>query len=307
MLNKRTSLFKVVLYVVALAIAPIVIADPAPVVDVTQNTTSAVQTEPAIVPATANDITASSTAISTQSLTVEQRLERLEQQMANIIRMNLPQQITDMQQNMQQLQGELQVQAHDLKLLNDQQRNFYQDLDQRITQLKNLVSGGNEGSSSNTPSDKPDSSTNATSIQMKDANAYKTAFDLLTQRKYDEAKAAFQDYLNEFPNGQFLVNAHYWLGEIHLSQQNIQQAAQEFSTVVKKFPKSNKAPDAKLKLGIIHMQMGKVAKARQEFLTVKKQYPNTTAAQLATIQLQQLQANQKGDVNSSTRSTSDMP
>jgi len=43
---------------------------------------------------------------------------RLESQMNNIVRMNLPQQVAELQQQLAQLRGQLQVQAHDLKLLN---------------------------------------------------------------------------------------------------------------------------------------------------------------------------------------------
>lgn len=39
------------------------------------------------------------------------------------------------QQEIQQLQGKIEVQAHDLKLLHEQQRAFYEDLDKRLTQI----------------------------------------------------------------------------------------------------------------------------------------------------------------------------
>jgi len=61
---------------------------------------------------------------------IDQRVSRLEQQIANLVRMNLPQQVNDLRQTMAQLQGELQVQDRDLKNLTKQQTNFYQDLQQ---------------------------------------------------------------------------------------------------------------------------------------------------------------------------------
>lgn len=223
------------------------------------------------------------------SLTVSQRLARLQQQIDNLAAMNLPQQISDLQQSLAQLRGQLQVQAHDLKLLNDQQRSFYQDLDQRIDQLKNLSSGsGGSDSSGNTKAS--NNSTNAASnnINTKDANAYQAAFNLMAKKEYDKSEASFQNYLSDYPNGKYVSNAHYWLGEIYLTQKNNSQAAQQFQAVITKFPKSPKIADAKLKLAIIHADEGKIGQARQELMQLKKQHPSSTAAQLASIRLQQL-------------------
>ncbi len=223
------------------------------------------------------------------SLTTDQRVARLNQQMANLTRMNMPQQIADLQQQMQQIQGQLQVQAHDLKLLNNQQRSFYKDLDQRITQLKNLTSGSDSGTASDaSSSSKASAATDTSSIQLKDSHVYEAAFKLLTKKQYDKAKSAFKNYLNDYPNGQFLANAHYWLGEIALLQKNYKQSIRQFNTVINAYPKSAKIADAKLKVAMVHVQQGKVSQARAEFIRIKKKHPGSTAAQLASIQLQQL-------------------
>src|SRR3989344_181988 len=70
--------------------------------------------------------------LDTSLMTTEQRLTRLENQLNNLTKMNLPQQLSDVQQELQKLSGQLQEQQRDLKTLNDQQRSFYQDLNQRI-------------------------------------------------------------------------------------------------------------------------------------------------------------------------------
>ena len=270
----------------------------APVVDVTspsaQNgqqvedqTAVAGDASVALEPSTKGVAPAVSLPTQASSLTVAQRLVRLEQQINNLANMNLPQQVSDLQQQLAQLRGQLQVQAHDLKLLNSQQRSFYQDLDQRITQLKNLNPAGVQDNNA-----KPSAnlSANGDSIRLKDSGAYQSAFSLLSKKQYDKSQAAFQGYLNDYPNGEFVANAHYWLGEIYLTQHNITKASDEFQTVVDKFPQSTKRVDAQLKLAIIHAGHGKVEQARSELMKIKQQHPNSTAAQLASIRLQQLDA-----------------
>ncbi len=242
---------------------------------------TAIPTAPVSLPTTQTD------------LTVTHRLARLEQQLNNIINMNLPQQISDLQQQLAQVRGQLQVQERNLELLNNQQRSFYRDLDQRITQLKNLNSNNSDSSNDNSASSsqKPSSgdTSNTNNIQLQDSNTYRQALDLLTKKQYDKAQASFQNYLNDYPNGSYVANAHYWLGEIYLQQKDRKNAAHEFQTVRDKFPKSEKVLDAKLKLAIIDAEDGKIKQAKEELTEIKKQHPESTAAQLANIRLQQLE------------------
>ena len=231
-------------------------------------------------------------------LTIVQRLSRLEQQLNNIINMNLPQQISDLQQEFAQMRGQLQVQKYNLLLLDNQQRSFYRDLDQRITQSKNLNSSdcdaSNNNDSSSSKKNLMDNAWSTSNIQLKDSNTYRKALDLLTRQQYGKAEAAFQTYLNNYPNGSYAANSHYWLGEIYFKQKDRDRkdqtgAIREFKTVRDKFPKSEKVLDAKLKLAIIDAEDGKIKQAKDELTQIKKQYPESTAAQIANIRLQQLE------------------
>ena len=251
--------------------------------------TSQVESSPTI-SARPVDTSTLSSDISAQSpqanLPTDQRLTRVEQQINNLIKMNMPQQIADLQQQIQQLSGQLQVQAHDLKLLNDQQRSFYQDLDQRINQLKNLSADNSVSDSSATVS----SSSDSTDIKVKDAKAYQDAFKLITDKKYPQAITALQSYTSDYPNGQFVANAHYWSGEVYLLDKQYGKAQDEFNTVISKYSTSAKVKDAKLKLAIVHMAQGKSAVAKAELLKLKKQYPNSAVAKLADLELKQIEA-----------------
>lgn len=298
----KTKLFsKFNLVVVALAFsANIACADDAPVVDITESNQAMEQNQgpsmsgsaqtfpdPGVANTSNSDYASTSGTTnyrtpppppSYKHLTSEQRLSRLESQMDNLVQMNLPQQITEMQQTLQKLQGQLQQQSHDLKSLAEQQKSFYQDMDHRIGQLK--------GNTTTQVENKP--AVDNAQAQMGDANAYQESFRLLSKKQYDKAKQSFQNYLNNYPKGKFLANAHYWLGEINLLQKNNLQSEKEFMTIVRDFPNSTRVADAKLKLAIIHINQGKSSQARQELQKVKSQYPGSTASQLASIQLQQL-------------------
>lgn len=206
-----------------------------------------------------------------------QRIARLGQQMNNLIDMNLPQQITNLQQQLAQVRGQLQEQQYDLKLLNDK----------LLTQLKDL----NRNTSDNFSSQKfiGNSWFNNKNSQLQDSTTYQTALNFLKKKQYLKAVISFKNYLDDHPNGNYIANAHYWLGEIYLEQKKIKEAVLEFQTVRNNFPRSEKVLNAKLRLAIIHAKNGHVIQAKRELMEIKKQHVGSTVAQLVGIRLQQLE------------------
>lgn len=216
------------------------------------------------------------------------RLRRLEQEMSNMTNMNLSQQVEELRLEVQQLNGRVQVQQHSIQVLGDQQRSFYQDLNRRIQQIGN--SGGISMTQKQQKQKQKQAPTKpmAAKAKLKDSGVYRSAFNLLVKKKYDDALAAFQGYISQYPNGTSVANAYYWVGELYLKKNDTKMAAQSFSHVISQYPSSNKVPDAKLKLAVIHISQGKTAQARRELQSIKQRYPNSTAAQLASIQLQRM-------------------
>lgn len=269
---------KWVLVLLLILNVPMAVAgDLAPVESVTEENVQPMP-EPQVNPN--NDSTA------TQEMSPSDRAARLEQQIINLTQMNLPQQISELRQEVQQLNGRLQVQKHEIQVLSEQQRSFYKDLNHRIQAL----SGSGTAVSSKPSSNAPQAALNASasSEKMKDSGAYRSAFNLLLKKQYPAAIAGFKAYLSDYPKGAFLANAHYWLGEVYLKQNKTEEAEQSFSVVINQYSASNKVPDAKLKLALIHINLGKKEQGRKELQLVKRQYPGSTAAQLATIQLQRM-------------------
>jgi len=212
---------------------------------------------------------------------LSERVDRISQQVANITRMNVPQQVADMQQKMAELQGQIEVAQRDLKMLSQQQARLYQDLSQRLSQLK----GGDKTMTSAAPvSDQ----SKAVVAKATDVTSYQNAFKLLSSKQFDKAADAFTVYLKDYSKGQFAANAHYWLGEIAMQKKAYGDAYAQFQLLIAQYPDSNKVADAKLKVAIIHGIKGKKDLAKIEFKQIEKEYPNSTAAQLASIQLQKL-------------------
>src|SRR3990167_3486616 len=130
-MNNRYRLGSVIVIVLSLLLGT-TLAE-APVVDIsstdTSNGTSAVidrQTnavDTASSDGTAGASGAATSSIQLSALTIEQRMARVEQQVANLANMNVAQQVNDLQQQLAELRGQLQIQARDLQLLS-QARNI---------------------------------------------------------------------------------------------------------------------------------------------------------------------------------------
>lgn len=241
---------------------------------------------------------------------VSQQIADLRQQIA--AQTQMLQQVQALQQQVQQLQGQLEDQTHSFQQLQQQQKQQYQDLDNRITQLSSakgslpavmpaiapVAAPGPAVTTAPaiaaTPTPVAVTTNTAAGVtgvaQQSDEQMYQAAYNLMLNKQYPQATQSMQAYLAQYPQGTYAPNANYWLGELNLLQGNVDAATQSFNTVVTQFPKSPKVPDAMLKLGFAYYDQGNLAQAKTELTQVQQQFPNSSAARLAAQKLKTMQA-----------------
>ena len=118
--------------------------------------------------------------------------------------------------------------------------------------------------------------------------AYKTAFDLLKDRRYGEAQKSFRDLLARYPQGQYADSARYWLAESSYSNRDFPAALMEFEALVSQYPQSPKIAGALLKIGYIQFEQQNWPAARAALEGVVKRYPESTEARLAKTRLDRM-------------------
>lgn len=228
--------------------------------------------------------------------------------------------IQGMQQEIQELRGQLEVQSHDLKLLQQQQLAFYKDLDARLrnnpataksaqapapTAPTELAVGSPTPSSVKTPepaptpavapAPQPTPTPVAAALPGKSNPAdeqisYLAAYDLVKNKRFDDALTAMKNFVTNYPQGGYTANAHYWLGELYMVKKNYPEAIEHFDVVLKQFPTSSKAAACSLKIGYALAASGKPAEAKKRLQQVISNYPDTPTAQLAAAKLKSLNA-----------------
>lgn len=183
--------------------------------------------------------------------------------------------IQNLREELSLLRGLLEEQGNEIRQLKQRQIDDYLDLDRRLgvsgsTGAKQAASVGSANADQGAeplvrapvPGAYDTSADSATSATVEDQSAYDQSYDLLKAGKVDEAKIAFNKYLSNYPQGYYIANAQYWLGEIYMLDNQLAEAGKAFSVVVEQFPAHRKVLDASFKLGKVYYLQGDKPKAK---------------------------------------------
>lgn len=237
---------------------------------------------------------------------MEARITQLERKLDSRSLVDMLSQVSELQRQMQQLRGDIEVQNHTLESLQKRQRDLYLDIDRRLHRLE---AGGVEtqapapGGTAAPPLSSAPAAAAGPSAAVPPATAavaapalnpaeqrkaYDDALELLKEGRYNDAAGAFQGFLQQYPGSSYADNAQYWLGEVYYVTRQFPAALAEFDKVLKNYPGSAKSADAILKQGYIHYELKEWSKARALLDDVVKNYPGSTSARLAQERLDRL-------------------
>lgn len=242
---------------------------------------------------------------------LEERVARLERQLESQALVDMALRLDRLEQEIQQLRGQMEEQTHTVGGLRQRQRDLYLDIDRRLSRLER--EGGMTAAQAAvappapatvpaapaapaptvapaavaTPvavAPVPSSAANAD----KERAAYQQAFDQLRDLRYEQAITAFRSFLKEYPDGRYSHIAQYWIGEANYAQRNFKQAVVDYRTLLQRYPKSPKLAEAMLKIGYSQYELGDKAEARNILTELARLYPDTTEAGQANAFLQKM-------------------
>jgi len=242
---------------------------------------------------------------------LETRINQLERKLDSRGLVGLLEQVSNLQKEVQQLRGDIEVQTHNMENLQKRQRDLYLDIDRRLHRLEaggvQQPAAGTERSSvpgvaapaaAAAPAAQGGAAAQSAAGTMAAAAAalkpadqrkdYDRALEQLKEGRYNEASAAFKAFLEKYPGSSYSDNAQYWLGEVFYVTRQFQLALNEFGKVLSSHPDSPKVADAKLKMGYIQYELKDWAKAQELLNQVVKGYPGTTTARLAQERLDRM-------------------
>lgn len=118
--------------------------------------------------------------------------------------------------------------------------------------------------------------------------SYTKAFELVKEKKYDDAITQFRSFLDRYPNSIYSDNATFWLGNSYLAIQRYSEAVTEFNNLLNAYPDSDKVDSTYFNLGIAQYRLGMVEEAIYAFEMVRMLYPNSPYAKIAKIKLEKM-------------------
>ncbi|GAB7259618.1 cell division protein CpoB [Dickeya ananatis] len=153
------------------------------------------------------------------------QLERISNAHSQLLT-QLQQQLADTQRDIDGLRGQIQENQYQLNQVVERQKQIYQQIDSLGSQSGGQASSGassagnaaasapaaasDAGAASNT------GTSSAAPAMTGDANTdYNAAASLVLEKKqYDQAIAAFQNFVKRYPDSTYQPNANYWLGQL---------------------------------------------------------------------------------------------
>lgn len=121
-------------------------------------------------------------------------------------------------------------------------------------------------------------------------DAYDVAYEALLAGDYDRAEAAFEAFVERFPDAVQTADAKYLLGEIYLAGEAYAKAATVFLDHVRAYPDDPRAPEAYLKLGTAFSRLDKTDEACRIFEAARSKFPQMSGGVAARLRTERQRA-----------------
>ncbi len=212
-----------------------------------------------------------------KGVSMEQRIRHLEElsQTRNKVQADLTYQLSELQREIRSLTGQVEENDFKLKQIQERQRDLYRDIEQRLSGIKlggAASTSMTQGTTRATGQAKQPVPIDATGEVRRE---FESAFKQVRNKNYAAAIKSFNIFLSKYPNNSYSANAHYWLGQVYLVQNNSSDAAKQFLALISQFPDSSKRDASKLKLADIYSKRKKWSEAKALYTEVEKNSSGT--------------------------------
>ena len=177
------------------------------------------------------------------------------------------------------LRGHNEELVHDLQETKQRQKDFYVDLDARLRSIEEAAAAearaGKEAQSQK--------------VAVNTENlAYENAHGLLAAQDHVGAISALQDFIRQYPQSVFILNAHFDLGEAYFEAADYKKSLASFQRVAGSASHSPKVIQAMFRSVDIQIELKDREAAKGTLRKIISTYPGTVAAEKAKKRLANL-------------------
>ncbi len=182
--------------------------------------------------------------------------------------------------------------SYELSRIEEANQLRYIDLDRRIHQLETLILLSEADSEvleeNETRDENPLSGLTDNTETEEEFALWSNSLRLIENSRYSEAAENLRLLIMSYPEGEYVVEAYFYLADIYLLQQMFQDSLETFNSLLINFPENERAPESFYKIGLIFLELEDQVKAISNFNNVIQNYPDSTAAILSEQELVKL-------------------
>ena len=201
--------------------------------------------------------------------------------------------LNKLEQEISNLSNNLDQNTYELQRIEDANQLRYMDLDKRIHQLETLIllSSEEDNQDQIELSDLDENSLSgliSNDGSEEEFSLWSNSLKLIENSRYSEAAENLRLLILSFPQGEYSVEAYFYLGDIYFQQQMYQDSIETFNSLLNNFPENKRTPESFFKLGLNFLQLEDKTSARSNFNNVIQNYPESSAAILSEEELVKL-------------------
>ena len=205
----------------------------------------------------------------------------------------LLEQLNKLEEEIANLSNNLDQNTYELQRIEDANQLRYMDLDKRIHQLETLILLSNEDDNqdqiaSGDIDENPLSDLIANDESEEEFLLWSNSLKLIENSRYSEAAENLRLLILSFPQGEYSIEAYFYLGDIYFQQQMYQDSIETFNSLLINFPDNNRTPETIFKLGLNFLRLEDEIAAISNFNNVIQNYPESSAAILSEEELVKL-------------------
>ena len=200
--------------------------------------------------------------------------------------------IENLEIELARLSNQIDSNTFEVQKLDESNQARYVDLDKRIHELEAIILLSNEEAEEETNEELRLENPLAELIEKdgeeEEFTLWSNTLKLIDNSRYSEAAENLRFLILSYPNGTYLVDSYFWLGEIYFLQEMNEDAYETYFSLISNFPDHERVSSSLYKLGLISIKLDKNEEAIAFFERVILNYPNSGSSVLSEQELVKL-------------------
>ena len=202
--------------------------------------------------------------------------------------------IENLEIELARLSNQIDSNTFEVQKLDESNQARYVDLDKRIHELEAIILLSKEEAEEET-NEEPRLENPLAELIEKDGEEeeftlWSNTLKLIDNSRYSEAAENLRFLILSYPNGAYLVDSYFWLGEIYFLQEMNEDAYETYFSLINNFPDHERVSTSLYKLGLISIKLEKNDEAIAFFERVILNYPNSGSSVLSEQELVKLKS-----------------